>query len=292
MAQKKDKKLRLKYRVSIFNETTLAEVHRIRLSLFNILVYGTFLAIFAIALTTVLIAFTNLKEYIPGYPDTDIRRAILKNAELADSLEQQLDQQTRYINALKMVISGNLEIPDMTEKQDSDTITAPFITTFFEDLDLNASASDSAFRTQFESEEKYNLALFDLALQEKQNSGTDFINPVSGIVTQKFEPYNKHYGIDIATSENANIVAIDKGTIIFADWTIDYGYVIYIQHDNNFISVYKHNSRLLRKMGEKVLKGEFIAVSGNEGELSQGIHLHLEIWNNGECVNPLNYLKY
>jgi murein DD-endopeptidase MepM/ murein hydrolase activator NlpD len=130
---------------------------------------------------------------------------------------------------------------------------------------------------------------------ESQNtdlSKIHFFVPLKGLVTNKFNAGTTHFGVDMVSVANSLISSVLSGTVIFAGWTLDTGYVIYIQHRNNLVSVYKHNAELLKDVGDVVIAGDAIAIIGNSGELSTGPHLHFELWQNGIAIDPELYIDF
>lgn len=286
MAQKESKrylsKLKNKYRFSIYNDQTFEEVWFLRLSRLNVIaVFGGF-SFLLVALVTVLIAFTPLREFIPGYPDTNTRRAIVENALKVDSLEQQLDYWQHYLTSLKAIMNG--ENPPVLDSK-RDTTAHP------KDIVFKKSSDDSLLRAQIEENEQYNLSVSNNTI-ENSVKGIHFFPPVRGVVTNSFNLASGHYGTDIASSPNEVVVATLDGTVTMATWTLETGYVIQIQHAGNLLSVYKHNSKLLKKAGTHVKAGEAIAIIGNSGELTTGPHLHFELWYNGTPVDPEKYIVF
>ncbi|HDZ40410.1 MAG TPA: M23 family metallopeptidase [Bacteroidetes bacterium] len=274
-----------KYRFSIYNDKTFEEVWHVRMTRYNGFLLLVFLILFVVGLTTVLIAFTNLRELIPGYPDGNTRRNIRMNAIRLDSLEYELELRDQYFANLNAIISGR-EPVDRVAGQDTMENYA--------EITFNNSEEDSLLRLQVEREEQYNLTfLADQAGRNINLSSVHFFPPVKGIVTGHFNPRTRHYGTDIVTSPKAVVSATLDGTVMFTGWTMETGWVIQIQHSNNLISVYKHNATLLKEAGDGVHAGEGIAVVGDSGELyTSGPHLHFEIWHNGEAVNPEDYLLF
>jgi len=282
---KKKRNWRDKYRFSVTNDTTFEELWRIRLTKYNGFLLITFLVFFIIGATISLIAFTNLRELIPGYPDVNMRRNILLNAIRLDSLEKELTLRDRYFENLNLIISGqkplNNYLPgDTTGKYN--TIT------------FNRSPEDSALRSQVETADRYNLTLGPVSVESVTSlAGLHFYPPVRGIVSGKFDPASKHFGTDIVTKPNSTVEAALDGTIILTGWTMETGFVIEVQHSNNIVSVYKHNSALLGETGDLVRTGEAIAVVGDSGELyTSGPHLHFEIWYKGTPLDPEKHIIF
>ncbi len=276
-------KLRNKYRLSIYNDDTFEEVWFLRLSRLNVFsIVGTSILVFTIAII-VLIAFTPLREFIPGYPDGIMRRNIINNVHKLDSLEHELEIRDRYFESINTIIRGGT--PLSYENAQDTTIR-------YEEITFDKSEHDSILRQQIEEEELFNLSILSNASTKTDFSSIHFYPPVRGLVTNSFNPSENHYGTDIVTGSNKVVVAALDGTVIIANWTLETGYVVQIQHANNLISVYKHNSELLKKVGNHVTAGEAIAIIGNSGELTSGPHLHFELWHNGTPIDPEDYVAF
>ncbi len=277
-------RLKNKYRLVVMNEQTLEESASFSLRPVNVFVAAGILIILLITLTTFIIAFTPLREYIPGYADVAMQRKVYTLAIRADSMERALNARELYIQNINNVISGNFT-PGSGENRKTqgakyDTIHS-----------LKKSFQDSMLRKQIESQDKYTLGVKDNSSFSNM-SGFLFFPPVKGTVTSRFEPVTKHYGIDIVSNANEVIKATLDGTVLIANFTSETGYVIAIQHSNNLFSFYKHNSSLLKKPGDYVKAGDVIAIIGNSGELSSGPHLHFELWYNGTALDPQKYISF
>ncbi len=288
MAKKADKKKgsgnkwRYKYRLVVLNEDSFEEKVSFKLSRMNVFVVGTLSAMALIALTILLVAFTSLREYIPGYASTDLRRQAVELLEVTDSLSRVIDYNDRYVQRIRGVLSGQYAPSEI----EIDSIDLPFVldTTTIE---LSPIREDSLLRAQVALEDRYNLFENNKAAFE-----TALFSPLSGMITQAFDPEIKHYAIDITAVQDAPVKSIAAGTVVFSEWTSDTGYVIMVQHKNGMLSVYKHNGSLLKNQGDAVLAGEVIAAVGDTGEFSTGPHLHFELWENDRPVNPLNYIDF
>lgn len=282
---KKKNNWRDKYRFSVINDHTFEEVWRIRLTRYNAFLLITFLFVFIIAATTSLISFTNLREFIPGYPDVTMRRNILVSAIRLDSLDRELALRDKYFANLNAVISGNLSA-ELLVRQDT--------TRNYKAISFTTPPEDSALRAKVENEEKYNLTLGPSS-QEPASSLAElhFFPPVKGIISGRYDIRTKHFGTDIVTKPRALISSALDGTVIFTGWTMETGYVIEVQHQNNIVSVYKHNASLLKETGDLVRAGEAISVVGDSGELyTTGPHLHFEIWYKGSPLDPEKHIIF
>lgn len=279
-------KIRNKYRLVVMNDETFEEKLSFRLSRLNVFVVVGTMSILLIIITTYIIAFTPLREYIPGYADFDTRKILRQLIYKADSLQTNLNQKDLYIQNLKDIMEGKDPSEKVDEKIDKDKNKK------YNDIKLQKSKEDSVLRAEFENEYKFNLVSSEGAKQAGSINNFFFFVPVKGIITNHFNATKKHYGIDIVAKRNEIIKSTLDGTVIFSSWTSETGYVIAIQHANNLISIYKHNSVLLKKTGDYVKAGEAISIIGETGELSTGLHLHFEIWFNGRPVNPAEYMVF
>ena len=276
-------KLKHKYRLIIYNDDTFEEVWFLRLSRLNLFsVIGSALIILITAIT-VLIAFTPIREFIPGYPDGNMRRNIINNVYKLDSLEHALEIRDRYFESLNTIIRGGTPI---NYQNTQDTSIS------YEEITFDKSEHDSLLRQQIEKEELFNLSILSGTSNKTDFSSIHFYPPVKGLVTNSFNPKENHFGTDIVAPSNNVVAATLAGTVVIANWTLETGYVIQIQHENNLISIYRHNSELLKKTGNHVTTGEAIAIIGNSGELTSGPHLHFELWHNGTPINAEDYIAF
>ena len=275
------KNFKFKYKLTITNENTLEEIVGIHVSKLNgvSVLLSTVTVIFLIA--SLIIVFTPLRNYLPGYMNTEIREQVVTNALRADSLQWLLDRQRMYIMNIQDIISGNIKV-DSVHSMDSLTEART------EEL-MERTQAEEEFRKQYEETERYNLTTMDNA---QAVSGLIFFRPTRGMVSSGFDANHKHFGIDIAASPNESVLATLDGTVILATYTADTGYVIQVQHSQNLVSVYKHCGSLLKKVGDSVKAGEAIALVGNTGEKTTGPHLHFEIWNRGRALDPSNYIVF
>ncbi|MFB6320762.1 M23 family metallopeptidase [Saccharicrinis sp. FJH54] len=288
MAKKsKRKSLRQKYRISIINEETYDEVQWWRLSPINILIFVFIVFTLVGGGTAAVIVFTPLKQYIPGFPTAEMQENIARSTILADSLENKLNQYGRYLNSIGVILEG-----DLPEEMFADTGSSETHPTFMERMDLEPSLADSLFRADIEQREKYNLQVFNADEDENTDDDLMLYKPVDGVVTNSFDPEEEHWGVDLAAAPNEKVMSVADGTVIFAEWSLVTGYVIQVQHANNLVSVYKHNSTLLKDEGNKVKAGEAIAIIGNSGELTTGPHLHLELWKDGKAIDPEKHIVF
>ena len=275
------RKLLHKYRLVVLNEATFEERFSFKLNRLNVFVFSTIFAFFLIAITTVLIAFTPLREYIPGYSSTSLKKQAVNLTFKTDSLQQALSVNGQYIASIKKVLTGDVKTVDFN--RDSILEAAQ---NDVEGINLSPSKRDSILREIVSQEDKYN----PLTANEEVNFV--LFPPVKGSISENYNPETKHFAVDIVTTKDSPVKAAADGTVIFADWTTDSGNVIVLIHTNNLISIYKHNASLHKEQGELVKAGEVIATVGNSGELTTGPHLHFELWSDGYPINPTNFIDF
>ncbi len=269
----------------VLNDQTFEERFSLRLSPMNVIVFGGTIGLSLITITLYLIAFTPLREYIPGYADVNMRRNLVNVNHKTDSLSHKMQAQDVYLANILNVL--NDRVPAGRPNKDSASVQ------LFDSIkSLNPSAADAELRSQIESGDRYELSAGNEKAFSSGIGSFSFFTPLKGSITTKFNTVQKHYGIDIVSGPNEVIKSALDGTIIIADWTSETGYVIGVQHTNNLLTLYKHNSALMKSVGDHVNAGEVIAIIGNTGEYSSGPHLHFELWYNGSPINPLDYMNF
>jgi lipoprotein NlpD len=286
MVKKKHRKpfwhnIKFKYKLTIINENTLEEVVGIHVSKLNgvSVLLSAFFVLFLIA--SLIVCFTPLRNYLPGYMNSEVREQIVSNALRADSLEELLARQQMYILNIQDIFRGTVRV-DTVHSIDSLTVARS------EEL-MERTALEEEFNKQFEENEKYNLTNIRT---EADMEGVVFYRPTRGMRSSAFSPDTRHYGVDIAANPNESVLATLDGTVIFSGYTAETGYVLEIQHNRDLVSVYKHCGSLLKKVGDKVSAGEVVALVGNTGALSNGPHLHFELWRKGQALNPEKYIVF
>ena len=277
------RKLMHKYRLVILNEESYEEVGFVRLSRLNILAITGIMTLLVIALVYIAIAYTPIRELIPGYPDAMMSHHIRQNAMKLDSIQRELVIRDQYFLNINRIVNG--ERP-MDYLNDTSSNQNP------EEIIFYRSANDSILRQKVEAEEQFRLSISDRPAQGKELHDIHFFTPVRGIITNHFNPLENHFGIDVVAGPDEVVKAALSGTVTMATWTLETGHVIQIQHDNNMMSVYKHNAELFKAVGMKVNAGDAIAIIGNSGELTTGPHLHFELWHNGVPLNPSDYIVF
>lgn len=284
-------KIRNRYRLVVMNDDTFEDQFSLKLTPLNIFILTGLVSIIMITLTVSLVAFTPLREYIPGYgSEINTRKELINLTLQLDSLQNELALSSAAMNNIKNIMSGNLTPDPSPPSTDSGTGEGSKQPTTVGET--KPSKEDSLFRVQIETQDKYSLAFSERKTGKESISSFFFFTPVKGMVTASFNSAQEHYGTDIAAKENEPIKATLDGTVLFSGWTSETGYTIQIQHSNNLVSAYKHNSVLLKKAGQFIKAGETIAVIGNSGEQSTGPHLHFELWYNGKAIDPQEYMVF
>lgn len=284
-------RLKNTYRLVIMNDDTFEEVGSYQLSLLNVYIAISSVVVMVAAIVVMLVAFTPLKKYIPGYGDTVRQEEYMAMYRQVEKLEREMLAHREYADNFKRILTGDVETAEEVERRTP---------TVAQDTSVEApdvSPEEARLRREIELGEVGRAAR--QSNQQPQPGSRDvpleqlfFVAPVRGEVSAGFEPDDKHYGIDILAPKNTAIKAALDGYVFLADFTIETGNTIGIQHENNIVTFYKHNSELLKKAGSFVKAGEAVAIIGNTGTLSTGPHLHFELWHKGRPVNPADYISW
>lgn len=275
-------KLRFKYRVSVLNENTLEEAWHARLSRISVFVWMCLLIFITFWILALLILYTPLKHYLPGYgASSSIRAELIDKTIRVDSIARQLEIHHEYLSVLQSIVSGELKT-DSVIPLDSIALMQR------EHIQLEKSKLEQEFCENFEAEEKYNLSI----LKEKPDVQMSvFFRPTQGILSSTFSIADRRFGISItAATPNEHVMSVLDGTVIYATLTMDYQWVIMVQHENEYLSIYKNNARLLKKTGDRVRAGETIAIVGNTAANEAGNQLYFELWQKGSPVNPADVI--
>lgn len=272
---------KFKYKLTITNENTLEEVVGLHVSKLNgvSVLLSAVTVIFLISAS--IIVFTPLRNYLPGYMNSEVRAQVVSNSLRADSLQEVVARQNLYIMNIQDIFSGAVKT-DTIQNIDS-------LTVLRSDSLMERTRREEEFRKNYEDSERYNLTA---ANQRNAVAGCSFYRPTRGILSAHFQPEAGHYGVDIAANPNESILATLDGTVILSTYTAETGYVIQLQHGQEFVSVYKHCGSLLKKEGDTVKGGEAIALVGNTGEKTTGPHLHFELWHKGRAIDPLKHIVF
>jgi hypothetical protein len=279
------RRLARKYRLVVLNEETFEERYSLKLRPMQVFTWAGLAVISLIVLTTLLIAFTPLREYIPGYSgNTGMRRRLILLSEKVDSLEKNSAAKDKLLENIRNVVSGG-RLPDNVNTRSGGKVSP-------QTDKLLAGSEEKAFREDVEKADRYNIQSGKSDTRLNAISSYYFFAPLKGKVTTAFNASRRHYGVDVVAPKNEAVKAALDGTVIFAGWTTETGHVIHLQHENNLVSIYKHNSVLLKTEGDAVKAGEVIAITGNSGELTAAPHLHFELWLEGKPIDPQDFIVF
>lgn len=275
-------KLFNKRRLVILNEDTFEETFSLKLNLMNVFVVVTLSAIFLISITTYIIAFTPLREYIPGYASTKLKDDAIILAIKSDSLQKNVELNNKYIASIKKVLVGELEYA----KLNKDSLLINSLDKA-EDFDTKTTKEEQELREQVALEDKYNV--FD-----KAKSKINFVlfPPTNGKIVKNYNPVSKVYGIEIAIAKDTPIKAVAPGTILFAEWTPSDGYVLIIKHQDELISVYKNIGFLTKSILDNVKSGEVIGQAGSAEFQNNNSNFYFELWKEGFPINPTQFINF
>ena len=283
-------KARENYRLVVMNNETFEEIGSYRLSLLNVYMVASLIIVAVALLIIALVVLTPIKRYIPGYGDVKQYEEVMRlNKELSE-IEEELKAQTAYTDNFRRILVGEIE---ESQEEINQTYEVPDSL-----LNVDRIKEDELLRKEIELNEQLHdrdLMTKTVNYQPKEVPLEQlfFVPPISGgVISADYMPEKKHLGLDIMAAKNTPIMAIMDGYVFTSDWTLETGNTIGIQHANNLISFYKHNSALLKKTGSFVKAGEAVAIIGNSGTLSSGPHLHFELWYNGKAVDPANYIIF
>ena len=270
------------YKVVISSEDTFEEKLSFKANKINAFIIMLLYSIILIAFTISIVFFTQLREMVPGYSSSDLLNRAIYLTKKTDSLEQQIALNNKFYKSIEDVLSGKVDefISRDELSIDSNQINSDIFT-------ISPNLQDSILRQYVENEDKFNLTNNELVIENKM-----FFSPIKGEITQSFNFNENHFAIDIAADIGTPVKSVLDGKIIFSEWSLETGYVVVIDHGENIISVYKHNSKTLKEQNDFVQAGEVIAYSGNQGNLSSGPHLHFELWKNGTPIDPEPLLNF
>ena len=270
------------YKVVVSSEDTFEEKLSFKANKINVFIIMLVYSIILISFTISIVFFTQLREMVPGYSSSDLLNRAIYLTKKTDSLEQQIALNNKFYKSIEDVLSGNInEFIARDELSIDSNLINPGVVT------ISPNLQDSILRKYVENEDKFNLTNNELIIENKM-----FFSPIKGEITQNFNYNENHFAIDIAADIGTPVKSVLDGKIIFSEWSLETGYVVVIDHGENIISVYKHNSKTLKEQNDFVQAGEVIAYSGNQGNLSSGPHLHFELWKNGTPIDPEPLLNF
>lgn len=283
-------KLRNAYRLVIMNDETFQEVGSYKLSLLNVYVFlSTIVVIVALAVGA-LIFFTPVKRYVPGYGSVSDDRELMRLSRQVADMEKELGAFRTYSENVRRMLSGDVQtekdVPKLksSEMHSDSAGSPPEIPVVDEELRREVALGELGVAAR--EPRTSNFSPREVPLEQMF-----FSPPIKGKISAGFDADKKHWGADVIAPQNTAIKSVMDGYVFFSDWTLETGNTIGIQHANNVITFYKHNSALLKKTGSFVKSGEAIAIIGNTGTQTDGPHLHFELWHKGKPVNPIDYIK-
>ncbi len=274
--------MRFKYRVSITNENTLEETWYTRLSRFSVLIFVTAFFLTTFIILTLIIFITPLRYYLPGFQDSGNRIAMIQQSMRLDSLDKEIRLRDAYLvvlrdNMLGATHTDTVKPLDSIELKERATVV------------MEKTKREEEFVRKYEETEKYNLGTIVQTSNEKMYV---FFRPVSGVVASTFSPKEGEFGIKIITSPQETVKSVLEGRVIYTGYTFENEWVIQVLHDNEYISLYKNNTRLLKQTGDYVKAGESIAITGSEGDKSSNKFFYFEIWKKGNPINPQDMITF
>ena len=276
------KKLFNDYKVVVSSEDTFEEKFAFKASKINVFVLMLVYSVILISFTISIVFFTQLRELVPGYSSSDLLNRAIYLTQKTDSLERQIELNNKFYKSIEDVLSGKTD-----EFIERDNIQIDSSLNDKNLFSISPNSEDSILRNYVDSQDKFNLTKNELVIENKM-----FFSPIKGDITQAFNFEENHFAIDIAADIGTPVKSILDGKILFSEWSVDTGHVIIVDHGDNIVSVYKHNSKSLKAQKDFVQAGEVIAYSGNQGSLSSGPHLHFELWKNGTPIDPESLLNF
>lgn len=276
------KKLFNDYKVVVSSEDTFEEKFAFKASKINVFVLMLVYSVILISFTIGVVFFTQLRELVPGYSSSDLLNRAIYLTQKTDSLERQIELNNKFYKSIEDVLSGKTD-----EFIERDNIPIDSSLNEKNLFSISPNSEDSILRNYVDSQDKFNLTKNELVIVNKM-----FFSPIKGDITQSFNFEENHFAIDIAADIGTPVKSILDGKILFSEWSVDTGHVIIVDHGDNIVSVYKHNSKSLKEQNDFVQAGEVIAYSGNQGSLSSGPHLHFELWKNGTPIDPEPLLNF
>jgi murein DD-endopeptidase MepM/ murein hydrolase activator NlpD len=277
--------LTTRYQLIIRNEENFAEKTSMGFTYSKVILFSVILFTVLFVLSLFMSKTILAKWFDPKHEQIVLNQQLIELALKVDSLGIEVDRKDLFIANFQRVLSGDtLEFKDPANnlRGEKQPLSKP--------TSLKAAPTDSAFRKDFEKSDLSLISLTNSKYRELQE--TFFYSPITGFISDQYDVKTGHLGVDVVAKVNEPIKCITDGTVVFSSWTQDSGYVIVVQHRGNLISTYKHNAQLLKKVGTFVNGGEIIAIVGNSGELTNGPHLHFELWYNGNSLNPEEFVTF
>ncbi|QZT35835.1 M23 family metallopeptidase [Halosquirtibacter xylanolyticus] len=277
-------KLKDHYRVVVYHDITYHAVRQLRFSLRRFYLLVILLIIFIASASIALIAFTPIREFIPGFPSDDLRNEIIENTLAVDSLEHEIAIRDKYFRDFRRMLAGDDPV-EVVQNNKLDTVVK------IDSIKFKKFNHDSIFNEKIK-EDKENLSFKDGNNSHMVLGSVLLFSPLKGKITSTYDIQKHQYGVQLTAPKGSTIFSTLDGTVVFSGYTVDDKYVIQIQHDNNIISVYRHNEELLKKVGDKVRAGEAIAIIGNRKRKKELPFLSFELWYKGVAVDPQLYIHF
>lgn len=274
-----------RYQLIIRNEENFAEKTSLGFTYSKVILFSVILFSVIFIIGLLLSKSLLAKWFDPRHATMEMNKQLVELKDKLDSLEVEVDRKDQFILNFQRVLSG-----DTSDFKDPAEILQGENQSLTKSSEMKLDPADSQFRKEFEKSDLSLITLTSVKYRELQE--TFFFSPITGFITNHYDVKKGHYGVDIVAKTNEAVKNVADGTILFASWTQDTGYVILIQHRGNLISVYKHNAELLKKVGTFVNAGEIISIVGNSGEMTDGPHLHFELWYNGNPLNPEEFVTF
>lgn len=279
-------RLKKKFQLSISNESTLESIFSLRVSRLDGILMSASVIIILFLVFFILLRYTPMSSFLPKYMEPKFKEQLLTDAYRVDSMAEVIDKQTNYITVIKGIFSGDIPA-DLADEKGRDI---PIDTLANHHLELmKATNAEKAFREGYEESEKNNLSTLT---PQTTKSELLFYKPINGRIFSRYNPKQKKYGMDFVVDGRQAVLSVLDGTVIFASYVAEYQYVIHVQHVNDFVSVYKFNTELLKNQGDRVKAGEVIAIVSNTSESEVQHHLYLELWQKGFALNPEDYILF
>jgi len=275
--------LTTRYQLIIRNEENFAEKTSMGFTYSKVILFSVILFTGLFVLSLFMSKTILAKWFDPKHEQMVLNQQLFELAQKVDSLGLEVERKDQFIANFQRVLSGdtsNFQDPAETLKGENQPLKP---------ADLKVTSTDSVFRKDFEQSD---MALISLTSKYRELQETFFYSPITGFISDQYDVKKGHPGVDVVAKVNEPIKCIADGTVVFSSWTQDSGYVIMVQHRGNLISAYKHNAQLLKKVGTFVNGGEIISIVGNSGELTNGPHLHFELWYNGNSLNPEEFVTF
>jgi murein DD-endopeptidase MepM/ murein hydrolase activator NlpD len=273
------------FRLTLLEEQSFSERWQISVTRWGTLVTLMLLVVTISSLTYAVVAWTPLREsVVPGYVSEASRQQAISLEFRADSALNVLEQNQRYLAVLNVLLQGEvLDEPGELDRLLEEAVDTSAVT--LQDWEL--PVEDVSLRNLVEEEDRFVL---QRGQSEVDPNRSIPYPPIQGTISSSFDAASGHYGVDFVAPEGSIIHAVDDGVVVIASYTSDGGYVVSIQHEENRLSVYKHNKSLLVESGDRVIVGDPIAVLGSTGAHSTGPHSHFEWWVDGQPLDPANWL--